>query len=197
MGVSGGAHLALLAAFAPDEGASVRAVVSISGVADLAAFFREYGRTNPKQPEFSSQVTEDLRPRLHDRTWLDRFLTRTRTFPAYRHANLPGGALLMVYLMGGTLRELPDAYRLNSPIAHVSPGCPPTLLVYGEDDFVVDVSQGRNLRRALQQAGAPCVYIELPYTVHGFDQYFGVSRRIAPAAQSAAYDIDRFLALMV
>ena len=103
----------------------------------------------------------------------------------------------MVYLMGGTLRELPDAYRLNSPITHVSPGCPPTLLVYGEDDFVVDVSHGRNLRRALQRSGAPCVYIELPYTVHGFDQYFGVSRRIAPAAQSAAYDIDRFLALMV
>ena len=62
MGVSGGAHLALLAAFAPDEGASVRAVVSISGVADLAAFFREYGRTNPKQPEFSSQITEDPAP---------------------------------------------------------------------------------------------------------------------------------------
>ena len=78
----------------------------------------------------------------------------------------------MLYVwMGGTLRELPDAYRLNSPIAHVSPGCPPTLLVYGEDDFVVDVSHGQKFRGApLQQAGAACVYIELPHTVHGFDR---------------------------
>jgi len=43
----------------------------------------------------------------------------------------------------------------------------------------------------------PSVYIEFPRSVHGFDQYFGVSRRIAPAAQSATYDIERFLALMV
>jgi hypothetical protein len=40
------------------------------------------------------------------------------------------------------------------------------------------------------------VYIEIPETVHGFDQYFGVSRRVAPAAQSATYDIERFLAVM-
>jgi hypothetical protein len=41
------------------------------------------------------------------------------------------------------------------------------------------------------------VYVELPDTVHGFDQYFGVSRRIAPAAQVTTNDIEQFLALMV
>ena len=207
MGEAGGAHLALLAAYDPDHPAfhasspeadiSVRAVVTISGITDLQAFFREYGETNPKQPEYSAQITDDLRPRIHDKTWLDRFLTRSRIFPAYRHANLPGGPLLLVYLLGGTLREIPEVYRLGSPLAHVGPHCPPTLILHGEDDFVVNVSHGRRLHQALVDAGVPSIYIEYPNTVHAFDQYFGVSRRIAPAAQSSTYYIERFLALMV
>jgi acetyl esterase/lipase len=207
MGVAGGAHLALLAAYAPghpafknadsDVDMSVRAVVSISGITDLRAFFHEYGQSNPRQPEYSSQITDDLRPRIYDRTWMDKFLTRSRAFPAYRHANMPGGPLLLVYLLGGTLREVPEAYRLGSPVVHVGPHCPPTLMLHGEDDFIVNVSHGRRLHQALREVGATSVYIEYPHTVHGFDQYFGVSRRVAPAAQAATDAIERFLALMV
>ena len=40
------------------------------------------------------------------------------------------------------------------------------------------------------------VLFELPDMVHAFDQYFGVSRVVAPAAQAATYDIERFLALI-
>ncbi len=63
MGVSGGAHLALLAAYAPGHPAfqginpsadmSVRAVISMFGITDLSAFFNEYARSNPRQPELS------------------------------------------------------------------------------------------------------------------------------------------------
>jgi acetyl esterase/lipase len=74
---------------------------------------------------------------------------------------------------------------------------PATLIIAAEDDFVVDVSQGRRLHTALSEAGAASIYIEFPNSVHGFDQYIGVSRRVAPAAQAATYDIERFLALMV
>lgn len=207
MGVSGGAHLALLAAYAPGHPAfrlvspmadmSIRAVVSMFGVTDLGAFFQEYGQSTRKQPEYSSQITDDLLPRVHDRTWLDKFMTRSRAFPAYRHANMPGGALLLVYLLGGTLKEIPDVYRSASPIVHVGPHCPPTLQIFDGNDFVIDASHGRRLHQALCEAGDISVYIEIPDTVHGFDQYFGVSRRVAPAAQSATYDLERFLALMV
>jgi acetyl esterase/lipase len=207
MGASGGAHLALLAAYAPEHSAfqsvypnadmSIRAVISMYGMTDLSAFYREYGLSNPKQPEFTAQITDNLRPRLHDRTWMDKFLTRSRAFPAYRHANLPGGALLLVVLLGGTLQEIPDVYHQASPLAHVGDHCPPTLQIFGEYDFVIDVSHGRRLHQALCEAGATSVYLEIPDTVHGFDQYFGVSRRIAPAAQSATYEIERFLALMI
>ena len=207
MGVSGGAHLALLAAYAPAHPAfqavspaadmSVRAVVSMFGMTDLSAFFQEYGRSTRKQPETSSQITDDLLPRIHDKTWLDKFINRSRAFPAYRHANMPGGALLLVNLMGGTLKEIPQVYRAASPIVYAGPQCPPTLQICAGNDFVVDASHGRRLHQALCEAGAVSVYIEMPDSVHGFDQYIGVSRRVAPAAQSATYDLERFLALMV
>lgn len=207
MGASGGAHLALLGAYAPDHPAfqkvcpdadiSVRAVVSTCGLTDLRAFYREYGRYNPKQPEYSAQITDDLRPRVRDKTRLDRFLTRSRALPAYRHSNMPGGPLLLVYLLGGTLKEVPEAYRLGSPMTHVGPHCPPTMQLCGDDDFIVNVSHPRRLHQALRNAGVPSLYIEFPDTVHAFDQYFGVSRRVAPAAQAASWNIERFLALMV
>ncbi len=207
MGVSGGAHLALLAAYAPDHPAfqlvypladmSIRAVVSMFGISDLSAFFQEYGQSTRKQPEYSTQISDDLRPRVLNKTWMDRLMTRMRVFPAYRYGNMPGGALLLVNLLGGTLKEIPDIYRQASPIAHVGPHCPPTLQIFDEYDFVINVSQGRRLHQALRESGATSIYIEIPETVHGFDQYFGVSRRVAPAAQSATYDIERFLALEV
>lgn len=207
MGVSGGAHLALMAAYAPEHPAfqqtspgtdmSVRGVVSMFGITDMSAFFEEYGRTNPKQPEYSTEMREELRPRVRDKTLWERAITRARLFPAYRHANMPGGALLLPYLMGGTLKEIPEAYKQASPITHVGSHCPPTLLISDEQDFVIDASHSRRLHQALREAGVQSTYLEYPGTVHGFDQYFGVARRAAPAAQAVTYDIERFLALMV
>jgi acetyl esterase/lipase len=206
-GASGGAHLALLAAYTPNirtfqpkglkADTSVRGVISTFGISDMTSFFLEYGETNPQQPNYSSQITAEMLPRLHDKTWMDRFITRARVFPALRYSNMPGGAIILANLFCGTLNEAPEAYRLYSPITHVGAHCPPTLLITGDNDFAVDASQSRRLHIALQNAKVPSVYVEFPETVHGFDQYFGVSRRVAPAAQMATNDIEQFLALMV
>ena len=207
IGSSGGSHLALLAAYTPNlpvfqpkrlkADTSVRGVISLMSISDMVSFFHEYGDSNPRQPESSSQITEDMLARVFDKTWLDNFMTRSRAFPAYRYSNMPGGPLLLINLFGGTLNEIPEAYRLYSPLTHVGAHCPPTLQICGDDDFAIDASQGRKLHHALQIANVPSVYVELPDTVHGFDQYLGVSRRIAPAAQVATNDIEQFLALMV
>lgn len=206
-GSVGGGHLALMAAYTPNlpefqpkrlkGDTSVRGVISMYGVTDMVRYFDEYGRLNPGQPEASSQITPEMRPRVHDKTPVDRLLTRLRFFPAYRYSNMPGGAALLVDLLGGTLNEIPHVYELFSPITHVGTHCPPTLQIFGDQDFAIDVSHGRRLHRALHAAGVESVYIELPETVHAFDQYFGVSRRISPAAQMATNDIEQFLALMV
>ncbi|HNK62445.1 MAG TPA: alpha/beta hydrolase [Anaerolineales bacterium] len=206
-GSSGGAHLALLAAYTPNVrkfqpkglrgDTSVRGVISIHGIADIVSFFHEYGETNPRQPRTSEQITEDMLPRLYNRTWMDRLMTRSRAFPEFRYSNMPGGDLLLVNLFGGPLEESRETYRQYSPITHVGPHCPPTLLLAAEEDFVTTASHSRRLHTALQKANVPSVYIEFPESVHAFDQYFGVSRRVAPAAQMAANDIEQFLALLV
>jgi acetyl esterase/lipase len=206
-GSVGGGHLAVLAAYTPNfpefqpknlkADTSVCAAISMFGITDMVAYFHEYGRLNPGQPETSSQITAEMRPRIHDRTWFDALMTRSRAFPAYRYSNMPGGAALLVDLLGGTLSEIPHVYELFSPITHVGAHCPPTLQIFGAQDFAIDPLHGRRLHRALQSAGVASVYVEFPDTVHAFDQYFGVSRRIAPAAQMATNDIEQFLALMV
>ena len=207
MGVSGGAHLALMAAYKPDHPAfqnltqganlSIRAVISMFGVTDMASFFQEYGKTTKQQPELSSEITPDLLPRIHDRTWVDRFMTRNRLFPAYRYGNMPGGALLLVGLMGGTMKEIPEKYKMASPISHTGSHCPPTLQIFDDNDFLIDATHGLRLDSALKKEGVPSVFIMYSQTTHGFDQYFGVSRRISPSSQAATYEIERFLTLMV
>lgn len=96
--------------------------------------------------------------------------------------------------LGGTPGEWPELHRQVSPITHVGPNTPPTLQIAGEHDVYVSEAQaGPELHRSLQAAGVPSVYVELPQTDHAFDVFFP---EISPAAQSAIYDVDRFLALM-
>lgn len=51
----------------------------------------------------------------------------------------------------------------------------------------------RVLHHKLVESGVPALYVEFPQTEHGFDLLLP---RYAPAAQSALYDVERFLALM-
>lgn len=207
MGASGGAHLALLTAYGKNHPAfqglkteidcSVRAVISLFAVTDMSAYFIEYGKTTQKQPEWSSEITEDLQPMVYNKTWLDRLMTKMRIFPEFRYGNMPGGALLLVNLLGGTLKEIPEVYKQASPICNVHPNCPATLLIYAQDDFFVDASHGQRLLEELNKMGVPSLFIEVPETVHSFNQFFGTSPRINPGAQTITYDIERFLALMV
>jgi acetyl esterase/lipase len=125
-----------------------------------------------------------LRPRHYDKTWLDKNLTCMRAFPAYRHGICRGGAYLLIHLLGSTLKEEPEVYRLASPIVHVGAHFPPTLPLSGDSDFVVDASHSRNLHQALRKAKVPSLYIEYAHTVHAFDLYFGVSRCVTSAAHS-------------
>lgn len=186
MGGSAGGHLALLAAYAPhhpqldpadvDVDTSVRAVVSFYGPPDLRA--------------------------LYDRLW---------TLPAYRGKTRLGQQSVAYLeqrsgfaftsptdvlpdLLGGTPDEVPELYRLGSPLTHVGPHCPPTLLLQGAHDFIGMTPDVRRLYHALRAAGVPSIYVEFPDTEHGFDL---LEPRWSPAAQAATYDVERFLALVM
>jgi len=56
-------------------------------------------------------------------------------------------------LVGGPLPELREAALAASPLTHVSPQAPPTLLVHGVTDTVIPAAQALRLDKALVAAG--------------------------------------------
>jgi acetyl esterase/lipase len=194
-GGSAGGHLALLAAYTPREVAltpddvgardmSVRGVISCYGPTDLRAYY-EYTRQNIWG--HLGQATEAHPPGP---------LIRGVLGTSYERLGLgkPGVAGAMEPLVGGTPETVPDRYALFSPITHVQPGCPPTLLIQGKDDVIAPVRATNLLFEQLVAAGVPAVNIVFPHAEHGFDL---VLPRWSPAAQTAWYYQERFLALMM
>lgn len=91
--------------------------------------------------------------------------------------------------IGGTPEHMHDQYAAASPISHVRAGSPPTLLIYGARDHIVEPRYGAQLAQRLAAAGAPVAYLEIPWAEHAFDEVFsGVS------SQLALYYTERFLA---
>ena len=94
---------------------------------------------------------------------------------------------------GGHPQEMPDMYQLASPPTHVDPECPPTLLFHGSHDVLVPADATSALHKKLVQASVPAINVVFPWTDHAFDLLFP---QINPAAQSALYEVDRFLAIL-
>ena len=210
-GASSGAHLALLAGYAtghprliPNDlrGAdlSVRAVVSYYGSPDLRPAETSTGEVDVAPPgrTMGAKSSEPERPATNARgVWMAKDLGTASSDVAKatrrRRARVLSREQLMVNLLGGPFQEIPEMYAVASPITHVKPGCPPTLIFQGEHDSLVPVDAARALHHKLVEAGVPVVYVELPRTEHAFDL---ILPRISPPAQSSFYDLDRFLALM-
>jgi len=180
-GASAGGHLALLAGFAPghpeltpedlkNADLSVCGIVSYYGPSDMLAI---YQHTN-------QQIYVDQPP------------VPIGNDTGYKKKMLDAGRVDT--LLGGHPQDVPGMYQLASPITHVHPGCPPTLLMHGNHDVLVPVEPTPVLHAKLVQASVPAINIVFPWTDHGFDV---ILPQINPAAQSALYDVDRFLALLL
>ncbi len=79
----------------------------------------------------------------------------------------------MRHYLGGSLGAFPGRYRLSSPVDHVRPSDPPTLLVHGGDDQIVPSRQSGLLAERLRAAGVSERLVELPWANHTFDFYWG------------------------
>lgn len=62
-----------------------------------------------------------------------------------------------------------DQYKLASPLAHVSKDDPPTLILHGTIDNVVQIDQSDILADKLKEQGVPYVYDRLPGWPHAMD----------------------------
>jgi acetyl esterase/lipase len=94
-----------------------------------------------------------------------------------------------VAFLGGTPDDALDRYRSASPITYVERPLPPTLLVYGVRDHVVEARFGQMLYEKLRATGTTSVLLEIPWAEHAFDAVSG-----GPGAQLALYSTERFLA---
>jgi acetyl esterase/lipase len=194
MGGSAGAHLALMAAYTArdpefqlnggEPTTDVRGVVSFYGPADLLAVYDD---------------VEAARQRLQrrKRIWpygyvLEQLLRVLGLLPSNESVERAGN--FMADLVGADPVVDPDRYRRLSPLGHVSPHCPPTLLLQGTVDIFGLAPATRRLYCALRQASVPAILVEFPQTDHAFDLALPW---VSPAAQAATYDVERFLALMV
>jgi acetyl esterase/lipase len=196
MGGSAGGHLALLTAYAPkhpklhpadvEVDTSVRAAISYYGLADLQTFYeylqQNYGHVLPGETWLGQRVIAKLKSVWHETNFLP---------PYGRYIPITD---LVLDVLDGPSEKLPDLYRLFSPIHHVGPHCPPTLILQGAHDLGGMAPDARRLHRALCNAGVKSVYNEFPETEHGFDLFLP---KWSPAAQAATYDTERFLALMI
>ncbi len=91
--------------------------------------------------------------------------------------------------LGGTPAEFSKLYRQASPYQLVDRPLPPTLLIYGGQDHLVEARFGKRLAKKLQSLGTPTVYLEIPWANHAFDVIFN-----GPSSQLALYYTERFLA---
>ncbi len=202
IGGSAGGHLALLAAYTPNDPAlqpdagfvsraetgpvdtSVRAVVSFYGPTDFRHVYAD---------------VEALRQRLARRKRIPLYGYLIETLLqlaglAPSRTPVENSKNFVVELLGVSPDDQPDLYRALSPAGRVGPHCPPTLLLQGTADIFGMSRSVRELYQMLTAAGVPTVLVEFPNTDHAFDL---VLPRISPAAQAALYDVERFLALMV
>ncbi len=97
-------------------------------------------------------------------------------------------------LLGGSPQDMPDIYQLASPTTHAHPGSPPTLLMQGDKDLLVPLDTTLALYAKLVESSVPAVNVVFPWTEHMFDL---ILPHTSPPAQSALYDVDRFLALLL
>jgi len=90
--------------------------------------------------------------------------------------------------LGGTPVELSELYRQASPYQNVRSNLPPTLLIYGGRDHIVQSKFGRAMYEKLNQNGNTAIFIEIPWSEHAFDAVFN-----GASNQLALYHTERFL----
>lgn len=75
---------------------------------------------------------------------------------------------LFALLVGGIPGGNPEAYKQSSPIRFVTAQSPPTLMLHGGKDFMVDVSQSQMLKTKLQSVGVATELVVYPNEGHGW-----------------------------
>jgi acetyl esterase/lipase len=75
--------------------------------------------------------------------------------------------------LGGSPEQFPERYRATSPVFHVRPGLPPTLIAAGAVDHLVPIAGHAETVAKLDAVGVPSAWLSVPYGEHGYDLVWG------------------------
>ena len=74
--------------------------------------------------------------------------------------------------MGGTPDEVPEQYKMASPLTYVSKDDPPVLTLHGDQDKIVPVEQAKLLDEKMKATGASHTLMIFEGQKHGFEKEF-------------------------
>ncbi len=94
------------------------------------------------------------------------------TQPRAQHRREPADFL------GATYQERPDLWAEASPITHLDENDPPTLIIHGTVDQIVEVTQGDDLAERLQELGIPYWYDRIDGWPHALDISESINERV-------------------
>ncbi|MVT41977.1 alpha/beta hydrolase fold domain-containing protein [Chitinophaga oryziterrae] len=195
-GASAGGHLSLLAAYSKspafipvelsDTDLSVHAVISEYGPSDLQALYYHTGQditTRRQQKRGASKPTPKWVQRMMGKNFhrlgMDKDLSAIGILPV---------------ILGCYPDQCPEIYAAFSPVTHVHKDCPQTLILQGSHDLITSVVATRKFYKRLIKKGVTVAMYLIPQTDHAFDL---ILPNISPAAHTAFYFVERFLALQV
>ena len=196
MGGSAGGHLALLAAYTPNQptfqpsgesgDTSVRGVIAFYPAVDFLSLYEQandyYFLSNrPIDKAVNTMLSRIFKFQFED-------------LSSGNNSEMKSIDRYLAEMVGGEPNDILETYRLLSPIHNVGSHCPPTLLLQGNDDVLVLAPDVRRLHQKLQAVGVPTIMVEFPHTEHAFDIALA---QVSPVAQTATYNVERFLALLV
>ena len=98
-------------------------------------------------------------------------------------------ARLVAEFLGGTYDEIPDIYKLASPVSHVDSTDPPFLLFHSTGDKVVPYEQSVEFKKVLEKAGVP---VEMSITVGNKHGYVHSSPHYEATLAQMEYFIDKY-----
>ena len=135
LGVSHGGYLALMAAMRPQMPLKIKAVVSISGVTDVAAFLKDLYRLSPGGKADTGGPLLSL---------IAGPVVRALGWPPDKDA------------------ETRRNYQRLSALTYLGNLEAPVQVIHGAKDNLVSVSQARGLKEALTKQKKTCEYLEVP-----------------------------------
>ena len=94
-------------------------------------------------------------------------------------------------LIGGSVKDQPEQWKAASCSTHVSQDDPPFLLIHGDKDTTVPLSESTELQKQLKAVGVSCELVTVTNAGHGLNSKPGEA--VSPTLEEVDAKVEAFL----